>query len=188
MNILMKTGMLIIGLIVLPLRAVELLSDSQAVKRMFLTADNVTAEQKTLSAAQVASVKSLLGGKMYAMSAPEGVNEAQYTFYTGKKGADIQGIAVIEEQVDKWGPLRFIIVVDPKTGAIVNAAMCKYIDGRARNLSSRSFLKDYFGKTLADPITVGKDINAVSGATVSTEILSFMVKKVLALYKVVYGK
>jgi len=34
----------------------------------------------------------------------------------------------------------------------------------------------------------GDDINAVSGATVSCDILGFMMKKVMALYKVLYLK
>jgi hypothetical protein len=153
---------------------------------MFLTAESVNEETKSLNPAQLDKVKKYLGGKLWAIKPTDGTSESNYTFYFGMKTGQKAGVALIEEQEDKWGPLTFIIVLDPVTGKVTNAAMMKYIDGRARNLSNRAFLKSYFDKGIDDPITVGKDIDAVSGATVSTEILSFMVKKVIALYKVAY--
>jgi hypothetical protein len=147
--------------------AVELLSKEQAVKRMFLTAESVNEEVKSLTPAQLDKVKKYLGGKLWAIKPTDGVSESNYSFYIGIKAGQQTGVALIEEQEDKWGPLTFIIVLDPVTGKVTNAAMMKYIDGRARNLSNRAFLKSYFDKGIDDPITVGKDIDAVSGATVS---------------------
>jgi len=168
--------------------AVDLMTKEQALKRMFLTAENVSEETKTFTTQEIDKVKGYLGGKLWAMKAPAGVKEDTYTFYTGMKGGQKTGVAVIEMQEDKWGPLTFIVVLDPVTGKVTNAAMMAYIDGRARNLANRAFLKDFFEKGVDDPMVVGKDINAVSGATVSCEILCFMVKKIAALYKVGYLK
>ena len=89
----------------------------------------------------------------------------------------IFGIGIIEEQIDKWGPLKFIVVVNPKTGEVINAAMMKYVDGRARVLANRSFLKKLFAKGPDDSIEAGKDVDGISGATVSTRFLCFIVKK-----------
>jgi len=178
--------MLLLTLLSLQISAVELMSKEQAVKRMFLTAESVTEESKKLTPAQTEAVKGILGGKLYALKKPASAVEDEYTFIFGSKAGEKTGVAVIEEQEDKWGPLAFIIVLDPKTGTVSNAAMLKYIDGRARNLANRAYLKEFFSKGLNDPLVVGKDITAVSGASVSCEILSFMMRKVMALYKVVY--
>jgi hypothetical protein len=166
--------------------AVELLSKDQALKRMFLTAESVSEDVKSLTPAQLEKVKGYLGGKIWAIKPTTGIPEYSYTFYFGVKAGQKTGVALIEEQEDKWGLLTFIIVLDPSTGKVINAAMMKYIDGRARTLANRAFLKEYFEKGIDDPITIGKDIDAVAGATVSCEILSFMVKKVIALYKIAY--
>ena len=172
----------------LTVNAVELMSKEQALKRMFLTAESVTEETKTLTSGQLDNVKSSLGGKLWALKTPQGVKEDTYTFYFGMKGGQKYSVAVIEEQEDKWGPMEFIVVLDPVTGKVTNAAMMKYVDGRSRNLANRAFLKVFFNKGSDDPIAIGKDINAVSGATVSSEILCFMVKKSCAVYKAAYLK
>jgi len=169
-------------------RSVELMTKEDAVKRMFLTADKVTEEKMVLTDDQAAAVKKALGGKLYAIKKTDGVNENEYTFFIGTKAGKQTGIAVIEEEIDKWGPLQFIIVVDPTTGNVTNAAMMKYVDSRSRYLSERSFLKTFFGKGSADPLEVNNDINAVSGATVSTGVLCFIVKKVVALHNVLFLK
>ncbi len=168
--------------------AVEVLNKEQAVKRMFLTSDNVAEEAKTLSGAQLDQVKALCGGKLYAIKKPDGVNEAQYTFIFGSKGGVKQGVAVIEEEADEWGPLQFIVVLDPASGKIINAAMMQYVDARSRDLANRAFLKGFFGKGATDPMTIGKDVDGVTGATVSSTVFCHLAKKVAALYKVVYLK
>ncbi|MBL8026006.1 MAG: FMN-binding protein [Fibrobacteres bacterium] len=161
--------------------SIELLSEEQAVKRMFLTADNVKQEKKTLTAPQIEELKKKLAGKLYEIKKPDGQSENEFTFHIGSKGGAVTGVAVILSEIDRWGPLKFIIVVDPATGKVENMAMLEYIDQRARNLSNRNYLKNFFGKGLADPIQIGKDVDGLSGATVSSEVLAHMVRKAIAL-------
>ena len=186
----MNTRSLWIALVVLmaayPIFAVELLSQDEAVKHMFLTSEKVEQETKTLTPAQLSTLTSKLGGKLFQIKKPADFNESQYTFYYGIKGGKRTSVAIIEEQEDKWGPLEFIIVIDLTTKKVENMAMMKYIDGRARSLSNRTFLKSFFGKGVSDPIAIGKDIDGVSGATVSSDMLCFMVRKVILLYETVY--
>ena len=177
-----------VGLLWVAAPATELLNKEQAVKRMFLTSDDVKEETKTLSAAQLDAVKAACGGKLWAKKKPDGVNEAQMTFIFGSKAGAKQGVAVVERQMDEWGPLTFIVVLDPASGKVVNAAMMEYVDGRSRGLADRAFLKSFFGKSAADPMIIGKDIDAVAGATVSSSVLCHIVKKVAAAYKAVYLK
>lgn len=176
------------GLLCSGASATELLNKETAVKRMFLAADDIKEEVKTLSPAQLDAVKAACGGKLWAKKKPEGVNEAQMTFIFGSKAGAKQGVAVIEKQIDEWGPLTFIVVLDPATGKVSNAAMMEYVDGRSRDLANRAYLKSFFGKGASDPITIGKDIDAVAGATFSSGVLCLIVKKVAAAYKAVYLK
>ena len=173
------------ALLATPVFAVDLLTPDEAVKRMFLTAEKVDQETKTLSPDQLSKLSAKLGGKLYAIKKPAGANEAQYTIYYSVKGGKRVSMAIVEEQEDKWGALQFIIVVDLSTKKVENMAMLKYVDGRARTLSNRTFLKTFFGKSASDPIAIGNDIDGVSGATVSSDMLCFMVKKVLAINAII---
>ncbi len=168
--------------------SVELLSKDQALKRMFLTAESVAEEPKVLTSAQLDNVKNRLGGKIWALKSPEGVKEDTCTFYFGMKGGQKTSVAIIEEQEDRWGPLQFIFVLDPLTGKVTNVAMMKYVDGRSRKLADREYLNGFFNKGIDDPLVIGKDVSAVSGATVSSGVFCFMVKKACAIYKSVYLK
>jgi len=179
-------ALLLTSLLAMPVFAVDLLTQDEAVKRMFLTADKVEQETKTLTPAQLSTLSGKLGGKLYAIKSTPSATTNQYTFYFGIKGGKRASMAVIEEQEDKWGALQFIIVIDLASKKVENMAMMKYVDGRARTLSNRTFLKSFFGKGTKDPIVVGQDIDGVSGATVSSEMLCFMVRKGLFLHEILY--
>lgn len=181
-------SLIIIIITSLSVDAVQLLSKENALKRMFLTAESIKEEKVVLTSEQMESVKKMLGGKLYLMKGIDGTKENEYTFYTAYKGEQIIGIAIIEAQEDKWGALRFIVVIDPASNTVSNLALMEYVDSRARNLSNRTFLKRFIGKGAGDLLQINRDIDAISGATVSTEVLCFIVKKVIALHSVVYSK
>jgi len=61
-----------------------------------------------------------------------------------------------------------------------------YVEQRGRPISTRRFLSQFIGKTSKNPIQVGKDVDAVSGATISSRASAFAVKKVIALYEAAY--
>ena len=98
------------------------------------------------------------------------------------------GVAVIEEQPGKWGPVEFIVALDPVSGKVKNLGVLAYSEKRGRPIARRNFLDQFVGKGGSDLIQVHKDIRAVSGATISSEASCFAVKKVIALYELLYLK
>jgi Na+-translocating ferredoxin:NAD+ oxidoreductase RnfG subunit len=58
-----------------------------------------------------------------------------------------------------------------------------YVEQRGRPIATRRFLDQFLGKTAKSAITIGKDIDAVSGATISSRATAFAVKKVVVLYE-----
>lgn len=173
-----------------PALGVVLLNDEAALKAMFGDA-TVTTETKKLSAEQLEAVKSALGDKwtLYQSGTKgkdEGFGETDpINFYFGTKDGKKTGVAVVEVQPGKWGPVKYIIALDP-AGKVTNAAVMSYVEQRGRPISTKRFLSQFFGKTGKDPIMVGKDIDAVSGATISSRATAFAVKKVIVLYETVY--
>lgn len=172
-----------------PAAAIVLLTNDEALKEMFSDADNVTAESIVLDAAQLDKVKSQLGGKwvLYqAGSKSKDVGEEnQCTFYFAEKDGEKTGVALMETQPGKWGPVKYIIAMD-MTGKISNLAVMMYVEKRGRPIARRRFLSQFIGKTSKDPIKCGKDVDAISGATISSRASCFAVKKAIAIYDVVY--
>lgn len=172
-----------------PAGAVVLLNQDQALKAMFPDVDKIVAESVALTGDQVTAVKSQLGDKwtLYQASGKaEDLTEVETAiFYFGMKADARTGVAVIEVQPGKWGPVKFIVAMD-LAGKVTNLAVMSYVEQRGRPISTKRFLGQFIGKTAKSPIQVGKDVDAVSGATISSRASAFAVKKVIALYGTVY--
>lgn len=172
--------------------AIELLTQDAALKQMFPDAEKVTPEVKNLTPDQVTAVKARLGGHLVhyqtGSQSAQVKEKTELTFYMATKGGKIIGGALIEEQPGKWGPVVFIIAVDPATMKVKNMAVMSYVEKRGRPIARENFLSQFFGKSLSDPIAVRKDIRAISGATISSDCTCFAVKKVLVLFETFYGK
>jgi len=189
MNKLITLAVVTIGfMLVRPAAGIVLLSQDQALKQMFPDAAKVTPEVHVLTAEQAEAAKAQLGGKwtLYQSGAKEenkGVDSLTFFFATtdGKK----TGVALIEVQPGKWGPVRYIVALD-LTGKVTNLAVMSYIEQRGRPIATRRFLDQFIGKNGESAITVGKDIDAVSGATISSRATAFAVKKVVVLYETVF--
>ena len=187
----MAVALLMIGF-VSKSSAIELLTKDAALKQMFPDAEKVTPEVKNMSPEQIAAVKARLGGHLVhfqvgAQSA-EVKEKTELTFYVATKGGSTTGVALIEEQPGKWGPVVFIIAVDPVAMKVKNMAVMSYVEKRGRPIARANFLDQFLGKGTSDQIAVRKDIRAISGATISSDCTCFAVKKVLVLCETMYGK
>ena len=186
----MKTGLMILSVLlalvlVRPAAGVVLLNQDQALKQMFPDAAKVVPEVHVFTAEQADSAKARLGGKwtLYqsGSKSEESKENDSVTFYFAMKDGKKTGVAVVEVQPGKWGPVKYIVALD-LTGKVTNLAVMSYVEQRGRPIATRRFLDQFLGKTGKNPITVGKDIDAVSGATISSRATAFAVKKVVVLY------
>jgi Na+-translocating ferredoxin:NAD+ oxidoreductase RnfG subunit len=172
-----------------PAGAVVLLSHEQALKAMFPAADKIVTEEKELTPDQVKAIKGHLGDKWTLYQAGgKSADESEIdtaAFYFGVKAGERTDVAVVEVQPGKWGPVKYIVAMD-LAGKVKDLAVMSYLEQRGRPISTRRFLGQFIGKTGESQITVGKDVDAISGATISSRATAFAVKKVIALYEAVY--
>ncbi len=181
---------ILVGIILVrPCAGVVLLTDDAALKQMFPDADNVITENIVLDDAQLDEVKSQLGGKwvLYQSGSKSKKvgEENNCTFYFAEKDGEKTGVALMETQPGKWGPVKYIIALD-MTGKVKDLAVMLYVEKRGKPIARRRFLGQFIGKTSADPLMVKKDIDAISGATISSRASAFAVKKVIVIYETVY--
>ena len=106
-------------------------------------------------------------------------------FYFAEKDGKKIGVAVVDDEPGKWGPVEFMIAMDLR-GAVQRVLVMSYQEKRGRPIARRSFMDQYVGKTSGSVLTVGKDITGIAGATISSRSATFSVKKAIVLFEEFY--
>jgi hypothetical protein len=116
---------------------------------------------------------------------PTSLWQDSYVTFVAKKDDAILGYAVIVEEIGKHRPITFIVGVgaDHK---IKDVALLAYREAYGGEVRDRRFLRQYQGKQLKDPLLPYRDIQNISGATLSAEAIGRGSKKALALVEAVY--
>lgn len=82
--------------------------------------------------------------------------------------------------------VEMAICID-QSGSVRNVAILSYKGPQEGQIKSQRFLNQFKGKSGKSPLTVNRDINAVTGATISSRVTAIGVKKMLCLWKGLEG-
>ena len=77
-------------------------------------------------------------------------------------------------------PITFAVGVEPR-GAVRDIQVMVYREPRGDEVREDRFRRQFRGKRLADPIALGRDVDAISGATISSRSATYATRKALAL-------
>lgn len=94
----------------------------------------------------------------------------------GRDGA--LGYIVDRQVVSRSGPFQIRIVVD-REFRVVSVGVLEYPGRRGGQVSQPGFTRQFKGKGLTDPIRLGDDIDAVTGATISSRVMTNGVRRTL---------
>ena len=171
--------------------AFVVLTKEDALKEVFFSGAEIEKETKELTGATLAKIKERLGGNLiYTQEGSESAPVEAHTkidFYFAKKDGERRGVAIIDVEPGKWGPVEIITAMT--TDAVVkNVRVMSYQEQRGQPIARSSFMNQYNGKTSKSPLTVDKDIIPISGATISSRAATFTVRKALVIYEEVYLK
>ena len=102
-----------------------------------------------------------------------------YTFNTKDIAPDIQGVG---------GPIEMLVRLD-KNGNIVDVKILSHNETPeyAKGITEPSFLNQFKGKNADDDFIIGKDVDAVTGATISSKAVIDTLKTSLQRYKNMTG-
>ena len=171
--------------------AFTLLTKEKALKEVFWSGAQIETETVELTGETLENIKKRLGGSMvYEQQGSESAKvKEKHTvdFHFGIKDGQKKGVAIIDVEPGKWGPVEFITAMDVK-GTVKRVKVMSYQEQRGRPIARNSFLNQYRGKSSSSTMTVGKDIVGVSGATISSRAATFAVKKAIVTYEEVYLK
>lgn len=106
------------------------------------------------------------------------VEEDGYTLYVGKKAGQFAGIAAVFTEPGFKGGIQMMLGVNAQ-GEITALKIMSQSEtpGLGARVAEPAFTSQYAGKKQTDPIEIGTDIAAVSGATVSSRAVTSGVRK-----------
>lgn len=169
--------------------ASRLLSKEEALKKVFGPDVQIVTESKELAEPALSNTKAKLDGNLvyYQKGTKSGGVEVKtnFDFYFATKDGKKTGVAIIDDEPGKWGPVEFIIAMDLQ-GAVTRVEVLSYQEKRGQPIARHSFMSQFEGKTSKSPLKLDKDINGVSGATISSNCAIFAVKKAIVLYEELY--
>jgi hypothetical protein len=95
----------------------------------------------------------------------------RYTIFIATTQGKVDGYAVIDDEKGLHQPITFATRLSPR-GAIERLEIMVYREPRGDEVRDARFRKQFEGKTAQDALRLNQDIDAVSGATVSSASLA----------------
>lgn len=145
----------------------------EALQVAFREADTVEKETFFLTDAQVQRVESLARTRLKSKLA---------TFYIGKKRGQIIGYAMINIHTVRTLPEALMVVLSSE-GEVVSTLILAFYEP-PEYLPSDRWLEQFEGETLTPDLWPGRDIAAITGATLTVNAVTRAVRAILALYQV----
>jgi Na+-translocating ferredoxin:NAD+ oxidoreductase RnfG subunit len=139
----------------------------------FRSSQNVTYKKVELDAAAKQRLQHRLG------YAPQ---KSSYTFYVATSAAGhVDGYAFIDEEKGEHLPITFAVKLSPD-GKVMRQEVVVYREARGDEVRDERFRAQFVGKSAHDAIETDQDIQAVSGATISSRAMAVGVKRAVVLF------
>jgi hypothetical protein len=104
----------------------------------------------------------------------------RYTIFVATSHGKIDGYAVVDDEKGLHQPITFATRLSPR-GMVERVEIMVYREPRGDEVRDTRFRKQFEGKTAQDPLRLNHDIDAVSGATVSSASLAVGVHRAAVL-------
>lgn len=103
--------------------------------------------------------------------------DESFTFYYSKsaEGKTLVACNVLAQE-GKEGPMTVGVCFHPD-GLIKSVKVLNHVEDRGKNVDADSFLKQFSGKRVGSSFQVGKDVDGISGATISSKAVSESVRR-----------
>lgn len=101
--------------------------------------------------------------------------------YTMSNKNKVTAYGLLDNVYGKAMPITFLVLFDTK-GNILSSHIVKYREQYGGEVADKSWNKQFKGKNKDSDFTVGKAIDSISGATISTNSVSKGIKKLAVLF------
>ncbi|MBW2383405.1 MAG: FMN-binding protein [Deltaproteobacteria bacterium] len=151
-------------------------TQQEAMALAFPDADRIESRTHILSESEVSIIQSISRSQ---------VSTRLVTIHKGWRGDDLLGYAHIDVHTVRTKPEGFMVVLRPD--GVVRAVRVLAFHEPLEYMPARRWYARFIGKTRSDGIRVGRDVDAVTGATLTTRAAADGVRRMLAYYEVLLG-
>ncbi len=111
-----------------------------------------------------------------AIAAQVGRPRSTYTIEIARASGQVVGYAVVDQELGQHEPIDFAVAFGPD-GTIARVEILAYREAYGDGVRAAGFRAQFVGKRSASSMRAGKDIQIVSGATISSRSVSTGVKR-----------
>ncbi len=104
----------------------------------------------------------------------------QYTIFIAMTAAHVDGYAIIDDELGEHQPITFATKLSPQ-GVVEQVEIVVYREPRGDEVRDPRFRRQFVGKTGRDPLRLNRDVDAVSGATISSGAMAVGVRRAAVL-------
>jgi Na+-translocating ferredoxin:NAD+ oxidoreductase RnfG subunit len=148
----------------IPVAAAQYWTPAKVLTSFFPEAKKITFKKVSLSDAQAQAIGQKLGASAV---------KKDWSIYFSD---DKRGFAILDNEKGMHEPIDFAVRFSP-AGAVERIEILEYREAYGDQVRRERFRNQFRGKTASDPITVGKDIDIVSGASISSRSIAIGVKR-----------
>jgi Na+-translocating ferredoxin:NAD+ oxidoreductase RnfG subunit len=105
----------------------------------------------------------------------------EYTFFVAQSHGHTDGYALFDEQLGLHEPISFATFFDPE-GRVTRVEVVAYREPYGDGVRAERFRKQFVGRNAQSKFRPGDDIDAISGATISSRSLCVGVERAVALF------
>ncbi len=156
--------------------AEELTTINQSLKEDFKTTTTIEKKEFTLTDDQLEKLKNKVGSSIYSEY------DKTIPIYLIKKDQQTIGYALEHTVKGKWGPIHYLLVVSPQ-GKILNIHILSYEEKRGQPIAKPRFISQFIAKSINNSIRLKKDIQGITGATISSRGITDGVRKLLTVFE-----
>ncbi len=107
--------------------------------------------------------------------------KASYTFFIALSNGKVDGYALFDEQVGQHEPISLATFFDAD-GRVTRVEVVAYREPYGDGIRAERFRKQFVGRSAQSHFRAGEDIDAVSGATISSHSMCIGVQRATALF------
>jgi transcriptional regulator of nitric oxide reductase len=159
-----------------PARAKLFHSQEEALVLAFPEADRITKKVHILSDGEVEAIESMARSR---------VETRLVAIHTAYRDGELLGYAHIDVHTVRTKPEGFMVVLRPD-GSVSDVEILAFYEP-LEYLPTSNWYDRFTGKAREDRLRVGRDVDAVTGATLSARAATEGVRRMLAYYQVLLG-
>jgi Na+-translocating ferredoxin:NAD+ oxidoreductase subunit G len=152
----------------LPAHAVQYFTAGAVLTGFFKGATKISYKAVSLSDAEAAEIAKKLG-------APS-VKKDWSIYFSETEGKRNDGFAILDKELGMHEPIDFAVRFTG-AGVVDSLEVMEYREAYGDEIRAERFRKQFFGKSAKDPMSVGKDIQMITGASISSRSMAIGVKR-----------